>query len=49
MKSVVFIGLGVMGLPMASHLLAKGFDVLGSDVASPPRDALASAIMTSMP
>lgn len=43
MKSVVFVGLGVMGLPMAKHLVAEGFDVLGSDIAGPARDALIAA------
>ena len=26
-KKVAFIGLGVMGYPMAGHLAAKGYDV----------------------
>lgn len=43
MKAIVFIGLGVMGLPMARNLVSRGFDVLGCDIASPSRDALAAA------
>ncbi len=43
MKTITFIGLGVMGLPMAKNLVAKGFDVLGCDIASPSRDALVEA------
>ncbi len=43
MKAVAFIGLGVMGLPMAKNLVARGVDVLGCDIAAPSRDALAAA------
>ena len=29
MTTVAFIGLGIMGAPMAGHLVAAGFDVIG--------------------
>ena len=38
---VGFIGLGMMGLPMARSLLAKGFRVLGCDTSEAARAALA--------
>lgn len=37
-KKVAFIGLGKMGLPMASNLLAKGFTVTGFDLSAQARD-----------
>jgi 3-hydroxyisobutyrate dehydrogenase len=40
---VAFVGLGMMGLPMAARLLASGFDVRGSDLAAEARDAFAAA------
>ncbi len=33
-EPVAFIGLGMMGLPMASRLVAAGFDVRGSDLSA---------------
>lgn len=36
-----FIGLGMMGLPMARCLLGKGFALLGCDPAQPAREAVA--------
>jgi 3-hydroxyisobutyrate dehydrogenase-like beta-hydroxyacid dehydrogenase len=30
------IGLGVMGIPIARHLIASRFDVVGLDIAGPP-------------
>ncbi len=36
---VGFVGLGVMGSAMSSHLLAAGYQVIGYDVAEPARDA----------
>ncbi len=38
---VAFIGLGMMGLPMASRLLAAGFEVRGVDLSSDARAAFA--------
>lgn len=38
-----FIGLGVMGAPMACHLVAAGHDVIGFNRSAPGADALARA------
>ncbi|WP_343041019.1 NAD(P)-dependent oxidoreductase [Nitratireductor arenosus] len=38
---VAFIGLGMMGRPMAERLVAAGFDVRGADMAAEARQALA--------
>ncbi|MEP4754956.1 MAG: NAD(P)-binding domain-containing protein, partial [Nitratireductor sp.] len=38
---VAFIGLGMMGRPMAARLVAAGFDVRGVDVNAEARQALA--------
>ncbi|MEV4053069.1 2-hydroxy-3-oxopropionate reductase [Amycolatopsis sp. NPDC049688] len=38
-----FIGLGVMGAPMAGHLVAAGHDVSGYDVSPAAREKLAAA------
>lgn len=43
MATVAFIGLGAMGLPMASNLIAKGFEVRGFDVNDAARTGLESA------
>ncbi len=40
-QRIGFIGLGMMGLPMARSLLARGFAVLACDTAQAARDALA--------
>ncbi len=40
-KPVGFIGLGMMGQPMARCLLGRGFRLLACDSASAARDALA--------
>jgi len=32
MKTIGFVGLGAMGLPMATHLVARGFEVRGFDL-----------------
>jgi 3-hydroxyisobutyrate dehydrogenase len=40
-KPIGFIGLGMMGLPMARSLIARGFRVLGCDSAAEARAALA--------
>jgi 3-hydroxyisobutyrate dehydrogenase len=40
-RRIGFIGLGMMGLPMARSLLARGFTVLACDTAAAARDALA--------
>lgn len=40
---IAFIGLGRMGLPMAKNLLARGFDVTGTDLSEPARVAFAQA------
>jgi 3-hydroxyisobutyrate dehydrogenase len=39
--TIAFIGLGMMGLPMASRLLAAGFAVRGADLSAAARTALA--------
>lgn len=39
---VAFIGLGMMGLPMASRLVEAGFDVRGSDLSAKAREDLAA-------
>lgn len=41
--TVVFLGLGQMGLPMAKRCIAAGFTVRGADPSAPARDALAAA------
>lgn len=41
--TVVFVGLGQMGLPMAKRCIAAGFTVRGADLSAPARDALATA------
>jgi 3-hydroxyisobutyrate dehydrogenase len=41
-EPVAFVGLGMMGLPMASRLVAAGFDVRGSDLSDEARDAFAA-------
>lgn len=38
-----FIGLGNMGAPMASNLVAAGHDVIGFDLAAPCPDGVACA------
>lgn len=43
MKTIGFIGLGAMGLPMAKNLLARGFEVRGFDVTPAAVDALERA------
>jgi 2-hydroxy-3-oxopropionate reductase len=40
MESIGFIGLGIMGAPMAGHLLDAGHEVFASDHRSPPPAAL---------
>jgi 3-hydroxyisobutyrate dehydrogenase len=42
--SVGFIGLGVMGVPMARHLGAAGHRVQGFDIAAPARERLQQAL-----
>ncbi|MFN3458928.1 MAG: NAD(P)-binding domain-containing protein, partial [Novosphingobium sp.] len=32
MTTVAYIGLGAMGLPLARHLVRKGFDVIAYDI-----------------
>lgn len=39
-----FVGLGRMGLPMASRLAAAGFEVRGFDIAEPAREAFRRAV-----
>ena len=39
---VAFVGLGMMGLPMASRLVEAGFDVRGSDLSAKARSAFAA-------
>lgn len=43
MSRIGFIGLGIMGAPMARHLVAAGHDVTGYDVAPKGLDALVRA------
>jgi L-threonate 2-dehydrogenase len=43
MMRVAFVGLGAMGLPMATNLLARGFTVTAYDLSSRALDALESA------
>ncbi|MDT7952657.1 MAG: NAD(P)-binding domain-containing protein [Acetobacteraceae bacterium] len=43
MRTVAFVGLGAMGLPMAKNLLAKQFHIRGFDTRQPAIDALANA------
>lgn len=41
MTTVAFLGLGIMGLPMATNLVAAGFDVVGHNRSKGKADALA--------
>jgi 3-hydroxyisobutyrate dehydrogenase len=43
MTRIAFVGLGAMGLPMATNLLARGFTVTGYDLSSRALAALESA------
>ena len=43
MTTVAFIGLGIMGAPMARHLVDAGFDVVGVNRSRGPVDALVAA------
>jgi 2-hydroxy-3-oxopropionate reductase len=43
MTTVAFIGLGIMGKPMAINLVNAGFDVVGYNLAQPAIDALVAA------
>lgn len=43
MSTIGFIGLGVMGSPMAVHLVRAGHDVTGYDVVPKGVDALVAA------
>ena len=43
MTTVAFIGLGIMGGPMAGHLVAAGFDVVGYNRTQPKIDELVAA------
>lgn len=43
MTRIAFIGLGAMGLPMATHLVARGFAVTGYDLSTKALEALESA------
>ncbi|MGI5130078.1 2-hydroxy-3-oxopropionate reductase [Pseudonocardia sp. CA-107938] len=40
MSTVAFIGLGIMGAPMAGHLVDAGHDVIGHNLSRPAVDAL---------
>jgi 3-hydroxyisobutyrate dehydrogenase len=40
---IAFVGLGAMGMPMARHLVAAGFDLRGYDIRPESRAALAEA------
>lgn len=43
MSTVAFVGLGIMGGPMAAHLVAAGHDVLGVNRSRPAVDRLVAA------
>ncbi len=43
MSRIGFIGLGIMGAPMAAHLVAAGHEVIGYDVVRKGVDALVAA------
>ena len=43
MTTVAFIGLGIMGAPMAGHLVNAGFDVIGYNRTQPKIDELVAA------
>jgi len=43
MTTIAFIGLGIMGGPMAGHLVAAGHDVVGVNRSRPPVDRLVAA------
>lgn len=47
--SVAFIGLGAMGQPMAAHLVANGFSVVGFDLSEAGRAQLVAAGGASAP
>jgi 2-hydroxy-3-oxopropionate reductase len=40
MTTIAFIGLGIMGGPMAAHLVTAGYDVIGCNRSRPPVDKL---------
>ncbi|TIN19116.1 MAG: 2-hydroxy-3-oxopropionate reductase, partial [Mesorhizobium sp.] len=45
METIGFIGLGIMGAPMAGHLLDAGYKVIASDHRSkPPADVVAKGL-----
>ena len=47
METIGFIGLGIMGAPMAGHLLDAGYPVIASDHRSkPPADLVAKGLKT---
>lgn len=41
-RTVAFIGLGMMGAPMAANLLSAGYEVRGTDLSTQAREALAA-------
>jgi len=43
MTTIAFIGLGIMGAPMAENLVTAGFDVVGFNRSQPAMDRLAAA------
>ena len=48
METIGFIGLGIMGAPMAGHLLDAGYQVIASDHRSkPPADLVAKGLKTA--
>lgn len=48
MEKIGFIGLGIMGRPMAGHLLDAGYEVVASDHRKPPPDELVDRGLTSV-
>ena len=49
MRSIGFVGLGAMGMPMAENLLKKQFEVCGFDVRASAMQALEALGGTSAP
>lgn len=43
LSRIAFVGLGAMGMPMARHLVAAGFDLRGYDIRPESRSVLAAA------
>jgi 2-hydroxy-3-oxopropionate reductase len=48
METIGFVGLGIMGAPMAGHLLDAGYSVFASDHRGPPPKSLLDRGLRSM-